>query len=65
MPKIKTLSSLKKRVKISAKGKMMRRKSRKRHLLSKKSSKRKRSLKIPAVTTKESYKKLKKFLPYK
>lgn len=41
MPKLKTHKGLKKRVKISAKGKVMRSKAGKRHLLSGKSGRRK------------------------
>jgi large subunit ribosomal protein L35 len=42
MPKNKTHSGTKKRIKLSAKGKMMRRRAFASHLLTKKSSKRKR-----------------------
>ncbi|MEO0091534.1 MAG: 50S ribosomal protein L35 [candidate division WOR-3 bacterium] len=62
--KLKTLSSLKKRVKITAKGKISRRKSGKSHLLSSKSRKRKRILSKASIVDKSYEKKLKRLLPY-
>ena len=44
MPKVKTNSSAKKRFKVTATGKITHQKSFKRHILTKKSNKRKRSL---------------------
>ncbi len=44
MPKVKTNSSAKKRFKVTATGKIMHQKSFKRHILTKKSKKRKRHL---------------------
>jgi large subunit ribosomal protein L35 len=49
MPKVKTNSSAKKRFKISGTGKIMFQKSFKRHILTKKSTKRKRALGIKGV----------------
>lgn len=62
--KLKTLSSLKKRVKITAQGKIVRRKAGKSHLLSSKSRKRKRALSKASVVNKSYEKKLKQLLPY-
>lgn len=64
MPKLKTLRALKKRIKITGTGKLLRRKAFKSHLLTKKSKKRKRNLKKLTVVTKEEEKRLKKLLPY-
>jgi large subunit ribosomal protein L35 len=49
--KNKTNRSLKKRFKITGKGKIKRKKSNKRHLLSGRSPKRKRQLRAPGITT--------------
>jgi len=49
MPKLKTFKAARKRVKVSANGKIVIRKSGKRHLLSSKSGKRKRQLRQQAV----------------
>ena len=51
MPKMKTKKAVKARFKISGTGKLMRNKQGKRHILTKKTSKRKRQLKNPAVTS--------------
>ncbi len=47
MPKVKTNSSAKKRFKVTGTGKIMYQKSFKRHILTKKSTKRKRALGMP------------------
>ncbi|MCX7784711.1 MAG: 50S ribosomal protein L35 [candidate division WOR-3 bacterium] len=62
--KLKTLSSLKKRVKITAQGKISRRKAGKSHLLSSKSRKRKRMLSHASIVDKSYEKKMKRLLPY-
>ena len=49
MPKIKTLPSVKKRFKLTKKGKVRRNKAFSQHLLSHKSAKRKRNLRQPAI----------------
>ena len=49
MPKVKTNSSAKKRFKVTATGKITHQKSFKRHILTKKSKKRKRSLRKDGV----------------
>lgn len=51
MPKIKTHKGLKKRVKVTASGKVKRKKSFAGHLMSSKSGKRKRRLGQPAIMT--------------
>jgi|UniRef100_A0A7C3UYL4 large subunit ribosomal protein L35 len=62
--KLKTLKSLKKRVKITATGKLMHHRAGKRHLLSGKGKRRKRRLSRPTVVKKSEAKRLKKVLPY-
>lgn len=47
MPKVKTNSSAKKRFRVTATGKIMHQKSFRRHILTKKSTKRKRHMRIP------------------
>lgn len=61
--KQKSLSSLKKRIKITAHGKFSRRKAGKRHLLSSKSRKRKRSLSHSSIVDKTFVKKMRRLLP--
>ncbi|MDI3319107.1 50S ribosomal protein L35 [Pinibacter soli] len=51
MPKVKTNSSAKKRFKVTATGKITHQKSFKRHILTKKSKKRKRSLRQDGVVS--------------
>jgi large subunit ribosomal protein L35 len=52
MPKVKTNSSAKKRFTVTATGKIMHQKSFKRHILTKKSKKRKRNLRIEGTVDK-------------
>lgn len=52
MPKVKTNSGAKKRFKVTATGKIMHQKSFKRHILTKKSKKRKRALGKPGIVAK-------------
>lgn len=65
MPKLKTHKGAKKRFRLTASGKIMRMKANKSHILTKKSRKRKRSLKHSTVVVKEEFKRLKELLPYK
>ncbi|MCK9265365.1 50S ribosomal protein L35 [bacterium] len=66
MPKLKTNKAIKKRFKITGTGKVLRYGSGGAHLLSKKSSKRKRRAKqASSVTTKGEVKMVKNLLPYK
>jgi large subunit ribosomal protein L35 len=51
MPKVKTNSSAKKRFKVTGTGKITHQKSFKRHILTKKSKKRKRSLRLDGVVS--------------
>ncbi|MCH5600767.1 50S ribosomal protein L35 [Niabella ginsengisoli] len=52
MPKVKTNSSAKKRFKVTGTGKITHQKSFKRHILTKKSTKRKRHMRIDGVVAK-------------
>lgn len=61
MPKVKTKKAIKKRFKVTATGKLMRCKQGRRHILTKKTSKRKRQLK-KATQMDESFAKLYKRL---
>lgn len=63
--KLKTKKSLLKRIKITKRGKLLRRKAGKSHLLSGKSRKRKRSLRKQALVSKGLMKNLKRALPYR
>jgi len=65
MPKLKTHRGAAKRLKITANGKIKRSKAFGSHLLTKKSSKRKRGLKQSTLVAKSEFKKMKELLPYK
>ena len=52
MPKVKTNSSAKKRFKVTATGKITHQKAFKRHILTKKSKKRKRNMRIDGTVSK-------------
>ena len=64
MPKIKTHSGAKKRFKLSKNGKPIRAHANKSHILTKKSTKRKRNLRKDIVTDAANSKVMKKILPY-
>ncbi len=64
MPKLKTHKGAQKRFKVTGTGKLMRRKAFARHILTKKSAKRKRNLGRPIELVKEETKKIKSLLPY-
>ncbi|MFC1643976.1 50S ribosomal protein L35 [Candidatus Omnitrophota bacterium] len=64
MPKLKTKKGVKKRFKLTKTGKIKRSKSGKRHILTKKSRKRKRSLSKATTVDKTFQKKVKSLLPY-
>ena len=64
MPKIKTNRAAAKRFKKTGTGKIMRNKAYKSHILTKKSTKRKRNLRKPTVTDATNVKNMKKVLPY-
>ncbi|MEE0858383.1 MAG: 50S ribosomal protein L35 [Acutalibacteraceae bacterium] len=65
MPKIKTHSGAKKRFKVSKNGKVMRAHANKRHILNKKTTKRKRGLRKNVAADKTNVAQLKKLIPYK
>lgn len=65
MPKIKTHSSSKKRFNLTGKGKIKRAKAYKRHILTKKTSKRKRKLRKGTVVSGADYSTVKTLIPYK
>ncbi len=64
MPKVKTSRAAAKRFKVSGTGKLIRNKAYKSHILTKKSTKRKRNLRKDIVTDSTNYKVMKKILPY-
>ena len=64
MPKMKTHRGAAKRFKITASGKIKRAKAYKSHILTKKSSKRKRQLAQLTIVDRSDSKKIKRLLPY-
>ena len=64
MPKMKTSRAAAKRFKVTGTGKLKRSKAYKRHILTKKSTKRKRNLRQAAMTVASYVKNMKKILPY-
>ncbi len=64
MPKMKTNRSAAKRFKVTANGKIRRFKAWASHLMRKKSSKRKRRLKKPALVDSANLKAVKRLIPY-
>ncbi len=64
MPKLKTKSAAAKRFKKTGTGKLKRMKAYKSHILTKKSSKRKRNLRKAAMTDSTNEKTIKTILPY-
>ncbi|ABN52456.1 MAG TPA: 50S ribosomal protein L35 [Hungateiclostridium thermocellum] len=65
MPKIKTHSSSKKRFKLTGTGKVKRAKAYKSHILTKKTSKRKRNLRKSTIASSANASVIKKLIPYK
>ena len=65
MPKVKTNSSAKKRFKVTGTGKIMHQKSFKRHILTKKTKKRKRSLRKDGLVSKANMNFVKRLLRLK
>jgi large subunit ribosomal protein L35 len=65
MPKIKTNSGAAKRFKLTANGKIKRKKAFKSHILSTKTTKRKRKLRAAGMVSKPDAKNVKKMVPYK
>ena len=64
MPKIKTNRAAAKRFKVTGTGKLKRNKAYKGHILTKKSTKRKRNLRQATITDATNVKNMKKVLPY-
>ena len=64
MPKMKTSRAAAKRFKLTGTGKLKRAKAYKSHILTKKSTKRKRNLRQAVVTDATNAKVMKKILPY-
>ena len=64
MPKMKTSRSAAKRFKVTGTSKLKRAKAYKSHILTKKSTKRKRNLRQAAITDATNVKNMKKILPY-
>jgi large subunit ribosomal protein L35 len=64
MPKMKTRRSAAKRYTLTAGGKVRYKKQGLRHILTKKSSKRKRNLRAPAILSSTETRRAKKLLPY-
>ena len=64
MPKMKTNRAAAKRFKVTGTGKLKRMKANKSHILTKKSSKRKRDLRTSTMTDKTNEQVMKKILPY-
>ncbi len=65
MPKQKTHSSSKKRFKVSGTGKVMRSQAYKKHILTKKTTKRKRNLRKTLVAAPANQKNILQLIPYK
>lgn len=65
MPKIKTHSGAKKRFKLTKTGKVIRAHANKRHILNKKTTKRKRGLRQTTVADKTNVAQVKRLIPYK
>ena len=64
MPKIKTNRAAAKRFKVTGTGKLKRNKAYKSHILTNKSTKRKRNLRQATITDATNVKNMKKVLPY-
>lgn len=64
MPKMKTHRGAAKRFKITGTGKIKRKKAYKSHILTKKTTKRKRNLRKLTIIDKSDYKRVRELLPY-
>ena len=64
MPKMKTKRAAAKRFKVTGTGKLVRNKANKSHILTKKTTKRKRGLRKDTVVDQTNVKTMKKILPY-
>ena len=65
MPKMKTHSGSKKRFKVTASGKVKRSQAFKKHILTKKTAKRKRNLRKSIIAAPSNEATIKKMIPYK
>ena len=65
MPKLKTHRGAAKRFKRTAGGKIKREKAYKSHILTKKTTKRKRGLDMPGLVSKADHKRVERMIPYK
>ena len=65
MPKLKTHRGAAKRFKKTASGKIKRAKAFKSHILTKKTTKRKRGLDMPTLVSKADQKRVERMIPYK
>ena len=64
MPKLKTKKAVSKRVSVTGTGKLKKTKANKQHILTKKSTKRKRGLRKSNLVDKSNMKQMKRVLPY-
>lgn len=64
MPKLKTRKAVAKRVSVTASGKLKRTKANKQHILTKKTTKRKRNLRKASLVDSTNVKQMKRVLPY-
>jgi len=64
MPKMKTHRGAAKRFKVTGTGKIKRKKAYKSHILTKKTTKRKRNLRKLTIIDKSDYKRVRELLPY-
>lgn len=64
MPKMKSISGAKKRFKVTASGKLKRKKAYASHILTKKSPKRKRNLRTATLVDKADEARMRKTIPY-
>lgn len=64
MPKMKTHRGAAKRLKSTGTGRLKRNKANKSHILTKKTTKRKRGLRMPTLVAKADEKRMKRLLPY-
>ena len=64
MPKMKTHRGAAKRFKKTASGKLVRRKTNKQHILSKKTTKRKRKLRLKAIISDADAPRIRQMIPY-
>ena len=64
MPKMKTHRGAAKRFKKTASGKLVRRKSNKQHILSKKTTKRKRKLRLKGLVAEADAPRIRQMIPY-